>query len=109
MRLGTVYEFIDGVGVRLILDGENNPTTKYYTFITTYYPIPNDRVLIEEFGDTYVVLGKVDKTYTPSYSSQYVRNKSANNMGSDIEFQTTTPQSNTFRAKRKNNSAWTSI
>ena len=46
----------------LIIDGETEPTTKGYTFLESYAPRKNDRVLCAVIGDQYVVLGKIHIT-----------------------------------------------
>lgn len=62
MLLGTISQFDNNSGVKLIIDGEEDPTTKKYAFLSTYSPTAGDRVLIEEISDSYVVLGAVSKT-----------------------------------------------
>ena len=62
MLLGKISQFDNNSGVKLIIDGEEEPTTKKYAFLSTYSPEVGDRVLIEEISDSYVVLGAVSKT-----------------------------------------------
>lgn len=59
MILGKISALTEGEGVTLIVDGETEPTTKKYMFLSSYQPEADDRVLIEEISDTYVVIGKV--------------------------------------------------
>lgn len=59
MILGKISALTEGEGVALIVDGETEPTTKKYMFLSSYQPEADDRVLIEEISDTYVVIGKV--------------------------------------------------
>lgn len=59
MILGTVAEYVAGDGISIIIDGEDTSTEKKYTFLASYSPQVNDRILIEEVGDSYVVLGKI--------------------------------------------------
>lgn len=59
MLLGTISTVDASNGLTLTLDGESSPTTKKYHYLASYEPAANDRVLIEEVGDSYVVLGKV--------------------------------------------------
>lgn len=59
MILGTISAYTSGTGVSLTIDGESTPTTKKYMFLSSYTPVVNDRVLIEEVSGTYVVLGSV--------------------------------------------------
>lgn len=53
-------------GLELIIDGEDEPTNKVYRYLASYVPSDGDRVLIEEIGDSYVVLGKVIDQYSDS-------------------------------------------
>lgn len=59
MLLGTISAVDASNGLTLTLDGESSPTTKKYHYLASYEPAANDRVLVEEVGDSYVVLGKV--------------------------------------------------
>lgn len=59
MILGTIGTYTAGSGVTLTIDGETTPTTKDYKFLSSYSPSAGDRVLIEEIGGSYVVLGKL--------------------------------------------------
>ena len=58
MIMGTISAS-DSNGLQLIIDGETTATTKHYKYIASYIPAVNDRVLIEEIGDSYVIVGKV--------------------------------------------------
>ena len=57
MIIATIYEITDQ-GVRLLIDGESAPTGKSYQRLSTYNPVVNDRVIVAQIGNTYVVLGK---------------------------------------------------
>ena len=59
MFLGTINAVDASNGLTLTLDGESSPTTKKYHYLASYEPSANDRVLVEEVGDSYVVLGRV--------------------------------------------------
>ena len=59
MLLGTISAVDASNGLTLTLDGESSPTTKKYHYLASYEPAVNDRVLVEEVGDSYVVIGKV--------------------------------------------------
>lgn len=62
MILGTVSAVDNNNGLQLIIDGEDTATTKKYTYVSSYVPTVNDRVLIEKIGGSYVVMGKVIKS-----------------------------------------------
>lgn len=64
MILGTIDSYAAGSGVTLLIDGEDAPTTKAYSFLGSYIPTVGDRVLIAKVSGTYVVLGAVVKTAT---------------------------------------------
>ena len=59
MILGTISAIDSDNGLQLIIDGEDEPTTKKYTYMASYVPTVNDRVLIEEISGSYVIMGKV--------------------------------------------------
>ena len=61
MILGTVKTITSGSGVTVQIDGESAATTKKYTYLSSYTPAVNDRVLIAEVGGSYVILGKIQK------------------------------------------------
>lgn len=59
MILGTISAVDSDNGLQLTIDGEDLPTTKKYTYMASYVPAANDRVLIEEISGSYVIMGKV--------------------------------------------------
>lgn len=61
MRIGTIKSNTSGSGVTVQIDGESAATTKKYTYLSSYTPAVNDRVLIAEVGGSYVILGKIQK------------------------------------------------
>ena len=66
MILGTISAIDNDNGVQLIIDGEDSPTTKKYTYMASYVPAANDRVIIEEIGGSYVLMGKVISDFASS-------------------------------------------
>lgn len=66
MILGTISAVDNDNGLQLIIDGEDLPTTKKYAYMASYVPEANDRVLIEEIGGSYVIVGKVINEFTES-------------------------------------------
>ena len=66
MILGTISSVDNANGLQLIIDGEDSATTKKYTYMSSYVPAANDRVLIEEIGGSYVIVGKVISDFTES-------------------------------------------
>ena len=61
MILGTVQTITPGAGVTVLIDGETSATVKKYTYLSSYTPAVNDRVLIAEVAGSYVILGKITK------------------------------------------------
>ena len=61
MKIGTIKSNTSGSGVTVQIDGESAATTKKYTYLSSYTPTVNDRVLIAEVGGSYVILGKIQK------------------------------------------------
>ena len=66
MILGTISAIDDDNGLQLIIDGEDAPTTKKYTYMASYVPTANDRVMIEEISGSYVIMGKVISDFASS-------------------------------------------
>lgn len=63
MKLAKIAEVDNVKGIKIIIDGENEPTKKTYTYLASYVPTVGDRVLIEDVGSSYVILGKVISNY----------------------------------------------
>lgn len=59
MILGTISAVDNTDGLQLIIDGEEVATTKKYSYIASYVPTADDRVVVEEIGGSYVILGKI--------------------------------------------------
>lgn len=59
MILGTISAVDNTDGLQLIIDGEEVATTKKYSYIASYVPAAEDRVVVEEIGGSYVILGKI--------------------------------------------------
>ena len=59
MKLGTIKSVDSTYGVTILFDGEEEPTTKKYKHLKSYLPSVNDRVVVEECGGSYIVLGSI--------------------------------------------------
>lgn len=59
MILGTISTVDADDGLTLIIDGEEEATTKMYHYLASYVPHADDRVAVEEIGDSYLIIGKV--------------------------------------------------
>lgn len=71
MILGTVHARDNTEGLQIIIDGEEEATEKKYHYLASYVPAAGDRVLIEEIGDSYVVIGKVIDQYASSGQARH--------------------------------------
>lgn len=49
---------------KVVFDGETSPSTKTYTYLDSYSPKPNDRVVLAQIGNTPVILGAVQNNTT---------------------------------------------
>ena len=43
----------------VIFDGETTATTKGYTYLSSYKPIPGDQVAMVKHGHSWIILGKI--------------------------------------------------
>ena len=66
MILGTISAVDADNGLQLTIDGEDTPTTKKYNYMASYVPAANDRVLVEEIGGSYVIIGKIISDFDSS-------------------------------------------
>lgn len=58
MILGKITE-ANEASAKVQIDGEEHSTEKSYTCLSSYTPVLDDRVLIEQIGDSYAILGKL--------------------------------------------------
>jgi hypothetical protein len=59
MILGVIKNVDDNNGLKVLIDGETSTSTKKYSYLASYVPAVNDRVVIEEIGGSYVIIGKI--------------------------------------------------
>lgn len=71
MLLGKVIAVDQNNGITILIDGEDEPTTKKYNYLSSYSPTADDRVLVEEAGDSYVIIGKVTDDYSTAGRAHY--------------------------------------
>ena len=71
MLLGTVISIDPTEGLTVLIDGEEEATTKKYNYLASYSPTVDDRILIEEVGDSYVIIGKVTSDYSTAGQVHY--------------------------------------
>lgn len=75
MMLGTISAWNNNSGAKITIDGENAATVKPYLWLSPYRPSVGDRVLIEEVGGQYVILGKVTNDVAASALANNVTNR----------------------------------
>ena len=62
-KLGTIDSAFDGVGApKVVFDGETTASLKGYTFLDSYSPKANDRVIMADVAGTCVILGDITST-----------------------------------------------
>ena len=71
MLLGKVIAVDQNNGITILIDGEDEPTTKKYNYLSSYSPTADDRVLVEEVGDSYVIIGRVTDDYSTAGRAHY--------------------------------------
>lgn len=86
MILGTISTWTNNGGVTVTIDGEEAPTTKKYMWLCSYLPQVGDRVLIEEIGGSYVILGKLTNDRTASAKALYITNNVNNHDNGYVSF-----------------------
>lgn len=80
--LGTVTEISTANGIRIQIDGQDEPMTKYYKMMLTGADAPSvdDRVVVMKQSGTYIILGKIG---TPSQADGKV-SRSGDRMTGDL-------------------------
>lgn len=86
MILGTISSWTNNAGVTVTIDGEEAPTTKKYMWLSSYLPQVGDRVLIEEIGGSYVILGKLTTNRQTSTQALYTANNVSNHDNGYVSF-----------------------
>ncbi|WP_218924883.1 hypothetical protein [Priestia megaterium] len=57
--LGTIQSGYSSGRPRVLFDGESVTSSKQYSYLSSYAPASNDRVLLANISGTYVILGKI--------------------------------------------------
>lgn len=70
MILGTIKTLDGSKGLTILVDGEDEPTTKNYKYLNSYYPKVGDRVIIEEISGSYVIMGAVTSDFSTTSSAK---------------------------------------
>lgn len=72
-KLGEVVELFSNDTAKVKFDGEEAPSEKQYSYLASYVPKVNDRVLLAITGGTYIILGKVNYNVPPSAEEEIDR------------------------------------
>ena len=65
-RLGVVAALFPNSTAKIKFDGEETASEKQYAYLASYMPALNDRVLLAKTAGTYVILGKINYTESPT-------------------------------------------
>lgn len=65
-KIATVVGFFEETkGPQIQFDGEENPAEKEYPYLLSYTPNVDDKVFCLEFGESYIIIGKVNYQEEP--------------------------------------------
>lgn len=65
-KIATVVGFFEETkGPQIKFDGEENPAEKEYPYLSSYSPKIDDKVFCMEFGESYIIIGKVNYQEEP--------------------------------------------
>ena len=65
-KIATVIGFFEETkGPQIQFDGEENPAEKEYPYLSSYTPKIEDKVFCMEFGESYIIIGKVNYQEEP--------------------------------------------
>ena len=65
-KIATVIGFFEETkGPQIQFDGEENPAEKEYPYLLSYTPNVDDKVFCLEFGESYIIIGKVNYQEEP--------------------------------------------
>lgn len=71
MKLGTISAVTNTQGITILVDGEDAATTKKYSYLASYTPTVGDRVIFDEIGGSYVIIGKLCTDINESGIARY--------------------------------------
>lgn len=58
--MATVVDFFESGAPKIKFDGEDQPAEKEYSYLESYSPALEDRVFCMNFGESYIIMGKVN-------------------------------------------------
>lgn len=58
-RLGKIDPAYAAGRPKVLFDGETAVSTKTYPYLSSYAPAANDRVALDKYGSTWVIVGRV--------------------------------------------------
>lgn len=72
-KLATVVDLFENNTAKVQFDGEDEPSEKQYSYLSSYIPSKADRTLLGAIGGTYIILGKVNYNVTPDTEEEIDR------------------------------------
>jgi hypothetical protein len=72
-KLATVVELFENNTAKVQFDGEDEPSEKQYSYLSSYIPAKADRALLGAIGGTYIILGKVNYNVSPDTEEEIDR------------------------------------
>lgn len=100
----TAEEYQQGIGPRVVFDGEVEPTRKRWPVLGVYWPAPGDRVLMLPVGHGWVVAGPIGQS-----TSTYVLGLAPGRIVFKAFLKTTQSISNDASPQAANALAWTDV
>ena len=67
-KLGTVMGLFESGAAKVQLDGEDTPSNKEYSYLASYIPRLNDRILLANIGGTHIILDAIYYMQAPDNS-----------------------------------------
>ena len=58
-KLATVVALFETGAAKIRFDGEEEASEKQYSYLSSYQPTINDRIIVAVISGTYVILGKI--------------------------------------------------
>lgn len=74
-KIATVSGFFEeSKAPQITFDGEENPAEKEYPYLSNYSPELGDKVFCLEFGESYIIIGKINFQEEPFMIEDFVEN-----------------------------------
>lgn len=70
MKIGVIQTIDQSNGLTILFDGETDPTVKKFKYLNSYYPKLNDKVIVDEVGGSFVILGAITDDYSTTATAK---------------------------------------